>query len=71
MSAGKAMSVRLPPGLAAELAALARVEDVSPSELVRAAIQHFIATRPSDPEFKERLRKRLEEDAEILKRFSD
>jgi hypothetical protein len=71
MSAGKAMSVRLPAGLAEELAALARVEDVSPSELVRAAIQHFIATRPSDPEFKERLKKRLEEDAEILKRFSE
>lgn len=71
MPAGKAMSVRLPAGLAEELAALARVEDVSISELVRAAIQHFVAIRPTDPEFKERLKRRLEEDAEILKRFTE
>ena len=71
MSAGKAMSVRLPAELAEELATLARVEAVNPSELVRAAIQHFIATRRTDPDFKERMRKRLEEDAEMLKRFSE
>lgn len=65
------MSVRLPAELAGELATLARIEDVTPSELVRAAIQHFITTRRTDPDFKELLRKRLEEDAEILKRFSD
>lgn len=67
----KAISVRLPKGLAGELKTLARVEDVSHSELVRAAIQHFIATRRTDLDFKEHLKKRLEEDAEILKRFSE
>jgi predicted DNA-binding protein len=67
----KAVSVRLPEKLAVGLAAIARAEGVPISETVRAAIEEHLATRSTDPIFQEHLRKRLEEDAEILKRFSD
>lgn len=67
----KAVSVRLPEKLAKGLAAIARAEGVPISETVRAAIEEHLATRRTDPIFQERLRKRLEEDTEILKRFSE
>jgi hypothetical protein len=38
---------------------------------MRAAAYRYIATRRADQDFKERLRKRLEEDAEILKRLAE
>jgi hypothetical protein len=50
---------------------MARAEDVSVSEAMRAAAYRYIATRLADLDFKERLRKRLEEDAEILKRLAE
>jgi transposase len=52
----KATSLRLPTEQAEELAAVARVDGVPISEIVRAAIYQFIAARRSEPDFKERLR---------------
>lgn len=71
MISGKIISVRMPDELAAEIDAMARAEGVSVSEAMRAAAYRYIATRRADQEFKERLRKRLEEDAEILKRLAE
>lgn len=68
---GKIISVRMPDDLAAQIDAMARAEGVSVSETMRAAAYRYIATRRADQEFKERLRKRLEEDAEILKRLAE
>ncbi len=70
MNDTKVMSLRLSRELADELAALARVEDVSISEAIRAAIHRYIANCGSNKAFKDRLRKRLEEDREFLERLS-
>lgn len=66
MTASKAMSLRLPEHQAAELAAVARTNDVKISEAVREAIDTHIATRRSDPDFQMRLRRRLEKEHAIL-----
>jgi metal-responsive CopG/Arc/MetJ family transcriptional regulator len=70
MSDSKVMSLRLPQELADELHAVARTEDVSVTEAIRAAIHRYIATCRSSQAFKERLKKRLEEDREVLERLA-
>lgn len=60
------MSLRLSEELAAEMGAVARVDGTSLSEAIRQAIAKHIEERRDDPEFKERLRKRLEEDREVM-----
>jgi metal-responsive CopG/Arc/MetJ family transcriptional regulator len=67
----KVISIRMPDELAVQIDAMARTEGVSVSEAMRAAAYRYIATRRADQDFKERLRKRLEEDAEILKRLAE
>lgn len=67
----KAMSLRLPEEIAAELAAVARADDIPVSEAVREAIEHHIAARRADKSFQKRLRKRLEEDRQVLERLSE
>lgn len=71
MNNDKIISVRMPVELAAQIDAMARAEGVSVSEAMRAAAYRYIATRRAAQDFKERLRKRLEEDAEILKRLAE
>lgn len=66
----KVLSLRLSKELAAEILSLARVEGVTVSEAIRAAIYRYITARRSEKDFKERLRKRLEEDREILERLA-
>lgn len=67
----KAMSLRLPEDQAAELAAVARTDEMPISEVVREAIDNHIAARRSDKDFQKRLKKRLEEDREILERLAE
>ncbi|MGE5527382.1 MAG: ribbon-helix-helix protein, CopG family [Methanosarcina sp.] len=71
MNNTKVISIRMPNELAAQIDAMARAEGVSVFEAMRAAAYRYIATRRADQDFKERLRKRLEEDAEILKRLAE
>lgn len=66
MTASKVMSLRLPESQAAELAAVARTDDVKFTEAVREAIDTHIATRRSDPDFQKRLRRRLKKEHAIL-----
>jgi predicted DNA-binding protein len=66
----KAMSLRLPEEKAAELAAIARTDDMPVSEVVREAIDNHIASRRADKDFQKRLKNRLEEDREVLERLS-
>ena len=70
-ASAKVMTLRLLPDQAAQLEAIARAEDVSVSEAVRIAILRDVEVRRNDPEFQERLRKRLEEDREILERLAN
>lgn len=71
VDAGKTMSFRLPDELAAEIEAIARVEKVSVSEAIRAAVYRYIATRRADKDFQQRLRKRMEEDLALIERLSE
>ena len=66
----KAMSLRLPEDKAAELAAIARADDMPVSEAVREAIDNHIAARRADKDFQKRLKRRLEEDREVLERLA-
>jgi predicted transcriptional regulator len=70
MIGGKVTSVRLLGDQPAELDTVARVEGVSVSEIVRAAIYQYIAARRADPEFKKRLEAQVEEDREVLERLA-
>jgi len=66
----KAMSLRLPEEKAAELAAIARTDDMPVSEVVREAIDTHIAAKRADKDFKKRLKQRLEEDQAVLERLA-
>ncbi len=69
--ATKVTTLRLPDFMAAELAAVARTDDMPVSEAVREAIEKHIEERRGDKEFQRRLKKRLEEDQAVLKRLAD
>jgi predicted transcriptional regulator len=71
MSDTRVMSLRLSQELADELVAVAHVEGVSVSAAIRAAVHRYVATCRSNQAFIERLKKRLEEDREILERLAD
>ena len=66
----KAMSLRLPEEKAAELAAIARTDEMPVSEAIREAIDNHIAARRADKDFQQRLKKRLEEDRQVLERLA-
>jgi predicted DNA-binding protein len=67
----KVTSLRLPDYMAAELAAVARADDVPVSEAVREAIEKHITERRADKDFQQRLKRLLEEDQEVLKRLAE
>lgn len=66
MNNTKVISIRVPSELAAQIDAVARAEGVSISETMRAAAYRYITFRRADHDFKERLKKRVEEDREVL-----
>jgi predicted DNA-binding protein len=63
-------SLRLKHDLAENLAAVARAQGMTISDVVREAVGKYIAELQRDQEFKERLKKRLEEDREVLERLA-
>jgi Arc/MetJ-type ribon-helix-helix transcriptional regulator len=67
---GTSISVRVPEDVAAEVALIARVEGVNVSEVIRAGIYRYLSALRTDPAFQDRLRKRLDEDREILERYA-
>jgi metal-responsive CopG/Arc/MetJ family transcriptional regulator len=67
----KAISVRFPDQMAAELAAIARTQDIPVSEVIREAIESYIVSRRTDKDFQQLLKKRLEEDRKLLERFAE
>jgi hypothetical protein len=56
--------------MAAELAAIARTQDVPVSEVIREAVENHIASLSRDKDFQQRLKNRLEEDREVLERLA-
>jgi hypothetical protein len=66
----KAMTLRLPADKARELDAVAEADGVSVSEAVRSAIDEHIEARRNDKDFRDRLRRSIEENQEILERLA-
>jgi hypothetical protein len=71
MKGTRVMSLRLAEDLAAEMASICRVDEVTVSEGIRAAIYRHTAARRADKRFQERLREQLEKDREVLERLAD
>ena len=67
----KATSLRLSPELAAELAAVARAQGLTISEILREALSDYIAAVRSDDRFQARLREQMEKDRELLERLAE
>lgn len=65
----KTTCLRLPTGMADELAGIAKADGDSVAEAMRKALEEYIVRRRSEHDFKERLAKRLEEDRELLERL--
>lgn len=66
----KVTTLRLDDQLHAELAAVARADGRSVSDVVREAVGKHIVTRASDPEFQKQAKKKLEEDLATIKRLA-
>jgi Ribbon-helix-helix protein, copG family len=67
MNGTKVTTMRLPEGMAAQLAAIARTEGVPVSEFVRLAIEERITSTLLGEGFKERMKRRMDEDREVLR----
>lgn len=66
----KNLTLRLDDQLAADTEALARADGKSLNETVKEALRETVERRRSDPEFKARLRRIVEEDRELLERLA-
>jgi hypothetical protein len=66
----KSLTVRLSDELAADTAAIARVDGSSVNETVKQALSEAIERRRSDPSFRARLRRIVSEDQELLERLA-
>lgn len=67
----KATSLRLLETLASELAAVARADGMTISDVVREAVGKHIAERCTDEDFQQRLRQCLERDHKVLERLAE
>ena len=66
----KNLTVRLDDELAADTAAMARAEGQSLNETVKTALREAVERRRDDPEFKQRIRRIIQEDTELLERLA-
>ncbi len=70
LKATKAMSLRLTVTMAQELALIAEVEGRTISDLVREAINRLIESFRADDDFKMRLKMKMEEEQELVRKFA-
>ena len=70
MTQKKAMSLRLEPDQARDLQAVADTDGITVADAVRDAIDAHIRNRREDDTFRERLRRRIEENQDILERLA-
>ena len=66
----KTMTLRISDELAADLEAMARVDDVPVSEAIRVAIDERIKARREDKQFQARLRRLIAENQRALERLA-
>lgn len=64
------LTIRLDEQLAADTEALARAEGKSLNETVKQALREAAERRRSDPEFKAKVRRIIEQDRELLERLA-
>lgn len=64
------LTVRLDDDLAEDTEAIARADGKSMNETVKLALVEAVQRRRSDPAFKARLRRIIEEDRELLERLA-
>jgi Arc/MetJ-type ribon-helix-helix transcriptional regulator len=64
------ITVLVPNDVAAEIAVVARAEGVNVSEVIRAGMYRHLSSLRTDPAFQKRLRKRLDEDREVMERYA-
>jgi hypothetical protein len=67
----KVTSLRMPDTMTAELVAIAHTRNISFADALREALEEYITARRNDQGFKERLKKVLEEDGEVLDSLGD
>jgi hypothetical protein len=66
----KNLTVRLDDELATDTEALARAEGQSLNETVKTALREAVERRRDDPEFRQRIRRIIQEDTELLERLA-
>lgn len=66
----KALTLRLATDVAADLEAIAQVEDTSVTEEIRRAIADRIESRRNDPTFQKQLAAAMERNQELLERLA-
>ena len=66
----KNLTLRLPDELAADTETIARVEGNSVNETVKQALTEAVERRRTDPAFRARLRRIVNEDRELLERLA-
>ncbi|HWC47568.1 MAG TPA: ribbon-helix-helix domain-containing protein [Solirubrobacterales bacterium] len=66
----KVTTVRIEDELGDEVDALARADGASVSEVVRAALHHYIAIRKAEPQTQARLREVLARETEVIERLA-
>ncbi len=71
MAETKVTTIRQDADQHAELEAVAQIEGVPVSQIVRDAIAEALEKRRKDPEFQERLRRHLEDNRRILERLAE
>lgn len=71
MAETRITTIRQPAEQADEVEFVARVEGVAASEFIRDAIASHLAARRADPEFRKRLRQRMDADEQILRRLAE
>ncbi len=64
------MSLRLDEEKMAELATVARTDEMTVSDVVRQAIAKHVAVRRADPEFQERIRKQMDKERKIMEHLA-
>lgn len=60
------MSIRLPEDLASDLETVARTDGLPMNAIVGLAVDAHVRSRRSDPEFQDRLRRRIAKDKQLL-----
>jgi predicted DNA-binding protein len=71
MAETKVTTIRQPSEQADALEVVARIDGVPVSEAIREAIAAHISARRQDPDFQDRLRRRLEDDQHILRQLAE